>query len=73
MIFCSGSSKREGANTGRRCSRSASSASLVEFLADRTAAKVAIASTSVPPAVASEDMVAQSVARGSIAHGVCHR
>jgi hypothetical protein len=41
------------------------SATRAARFADRTDAKVAIASTSVPPAVASEETVAQSVATAS--------
>src|SRR6516225_9999875 len=65
MIFSSGSSSRDCTSTGRRCSWSATSAIRAERLADRTEANVATASTSVPPAVASEEIVAQSAIRPS--------
>ena len=59
MIFCVGSSSREGARSGRRCSCSAISAIRADRLEERTAEKVAIARTSVPAAVASEATVSQ--------------
>ena len=64
MIFCSGSTpSRDWTSSGRRCSWSASSAIRAERLDERTAANVATASTSVPPAVASDEIVAQSAIR----------
>src|SRR5690348_3550957 len=60
MIFCSGSSRRDWTNSGRRCSWSACSAMRAERLPERTDANVATAKTSVPAAVASEAIVAQS-------------
>lgn len=63
-IFWAGSSMRECARTGRRCSWSASSATRAERLAERTEANVAIARTSVPPAVPSEEIVTQSAIAG---------
>ncbi len=56
----SGSSSREGTNTGRSPAISVRSATRAERFADRTALNVATASTSVPPAVASDEIVTQS-------------
>ena len=66
MIFWAGSSRREGTSSGRRCSCRAASAIRAERLEERTEAKVAIASTSVPAPVARAEIVAQSVASGTI-------
>ena len=55
-----GSVTRAGASTGRRPSSSARSAMRVERCPKRTEENVAAASTSVPPAVASEAIVGQS-------------
>src|SRR5262245_38823908 len=66
MTFCTGSSRREGASTGRRCSCSAASAIRAERFDERTDANVATASTSVPAPVTNEEIVAQSVARKGI-------
>ena len=62
-----GSLAREGTSTGRRPARSARSAICVERSAirvercpERTDENVATASTSVPPAVASDAIVGQS-------------
>jgi hypothetical protein len=66
MIFWTGSSNRDGAYTGWRCSWSAASAMRVDRLADRTEANVASARTSVPAPVASEEMVVQLVASTNI-------
>src|SRR3954471_4284114 len=66
-----GSSSRVGVNTGRRPTSSARSATRALRLAERTDANVATASTSVPPAVASEEMVTQSADTPS-AYGCCH-
>ena len=63
MIFCTGSSRRDEARSGRRCSCSAISAMRAERLEDRTAEKVAIANTSVPAAVANEEAVTQLMVR----------
>ena len=70
-----GSVTREGASTGRRPSNSARSAIAVERSAtraercpNRTEENVATASTSVPPAVASEATVGQLTAKGSVIH-----
>src|SRR5262245_33656708 len=60
MIDWSGSVRRDCTSTGRRCSWSATSAIRAERLAERTEANVATARTSVPPAVASEEIVTQS-------------
>ena len=60
MILCLGSSSRDWTSSGRRCSWSAISAIRAERFDERTAANVATASTSVPPAVASEEIVTQS-------------
>jgi len=57
------SSLRECTSTGRRCSWNATSAMRAERLAERTDAKVAVARTSVAPAVAKEEIVAQSATR----------
>src|SRR5262249_51897067 len=66
MIFCFGSSRRDGARSGRRCSWSAASAIRAERFDDRTAANVARASTRVPAAVARDEITTQSTARTSI-------
>ena len=66
MIFWAGSSSREGTSSGRRCSCRAASAMRAERLEERTEANVAIASTSVPAPVAIAEIVAQSVASGTI-------
>ena len=58
-----GSWNRDGINIGRSPTSSARSATRAERFADRTAAKVASASTSVPAAVASAEIVTQSTAR----------
>ena len=55
--FSSGSPSRDGTSTGRRPASRARSATRAERFDDRTALNVAAASTSVPPAVASEEMV----------------
>jgi hypothetical protein len=52
---------REGISTGRNPTNNARSAVRADRLLERVAEKVAMASTSVPPAVASEEIVAQSV------------
>jgi len=71
-IFCSGSPIRELTSTGRwpaisDCSAilAARSAVRADLFADLMEANVAIASTRVPPAVASDAAVAQSVTRES--------
>jgi hypothetical protein len=61
MIFRATSSSREGMSSGRIPICIAYSANRAERFEDRTAAKVANASTKVPPAVASEAIVVQSV------------
>src|SRR6476646_8114647 len=58
--FIGGSVVRDGINSGRRPAISDSSAVRAAVLAERTAAKVAHASTRVPPAVANDEIVAQS-------------
>src|SRR2546423_2863835 len=63
-IRSTGSSSREGIRTGRWAESGERSATRAEGLADRVEANVAAASTSVPPAVASEEIVTQS-AKGS--------
>src|SRR5436190_12088990 len=60
MIFSTGSSRRDWTTTGRKRASNARSAMRVERFADRVAPNVASASTSVPPAVASEATVDQS-------------
>ena len=60
MIFCFGSLSRDWASTGRRCSWSAPSAMRADRLEERTAEKVATASTKVPAAVARDATVAVS-------------
>ncbi len=62
MIFWSGSPRREGTSTGRRCSCSAASAIRAARFEERTAANVATASTSVPAPVTIEETAVQSVA-----------
>src|SRR5579884_1618846 len=61
VIFSTGSCNRELTSTGRRRVSSARSAVRAAAFADRTEANVATARTSVPPAVANDDTVAQSV------------
>ena len=56
-------------STGRNLTSSDRSAVRTARLAERTEAKVATASTSVPPAVAREEIVAQSVTRLSLRTG----
>ena len=63
--FCGGSSIRDGTSTGRIPASSARSVARADRFADRTAANVAAASTSVPPAVASDEIVVQSAINGS--------
>src|SRR5262245_16866753 len=60
ISFSDGSSRREGITSGRWPVRNAFSATLAARLAERTAAKVARASTVVPAAVASDEIVTQS-------------
>src|SRR5262249_34882178 len=62
--FSAGSSKRDGTRTGRSPAISARSATRAARFADRTDAKVAAASTSVPPAVESAEIVTQSATTG---------
>src|SRR3954452_5017054 len=69
MIFCAGSSRRALTRTGRRCSCRASSAMRAERFDERTAEKVAPANASVPPAVASDEIVTQSATRSTYATG----
>src|SRR2546422_5625801 len=64
MTLSTGSSSREGISTGRCAASSERSATRAERLAERTELNVATASTSVPPAVASEEIVTQSVKSG---------
>ena len=59
-IFSGGSSSRDVTSTGRRPASRARSAVREARFAERTDAKVAAASTSVPPAVASAEIVVQS-------------
>src|SRR5271169_4730699 len=59
-IFWGGSSRRDVTRTGRRRTWNAASATRAARLADRTEAKVAIARTKVPKAVASVATVVQS-------------
>src|SRR6185436_5454054 len=58
--FCTGSSASDGTSSGRIPVSSASSATRAERFDTRTAENVATASTRVPPAVASEEIVCQS-------------
>ena len=62
-IFSVRSSNRDGTTTGRMPASSARSVLRADWCDDRTAANVATASTNVPPAVASEETVAQSATR----------
>src|SRR3954471_1534765 len=62
--FSAGSCMREETSTGRRPASSARSAVRAARLADRTDENVAAASTSVPPAVASAEIVVQSATSG---------
>ncbi len=59
-------SRRDGARRGRRCSCRATSAMRADRLEDLTAENVAKASTSVPAAVAREEIVAQSTVAGGV-------
>ena len=59
-IFSGGSWSREFTSTGRSPISRVCSAIAAERFAERTAEYVAAASTSVPPAVASDEIVAQS-------------
>ncbi|MGI8752408.1 MAG: hypothetical protein ACR2MN_08875 [Acidimicrobiales bacterium] len=59
--FSGGSCHREGISTGRNPICMDSSAVRAALLADRTDANVATANTKVPPAVAREEIVTQSV------------
>ena len=61
IIFSVGSSRREGITRGRWPIRNACSATRAARLAERTEANVATASTRVPVAVASAEIVTQSV------------
>jgi hypothetical protein len=54
-------------SSGRSPAMSARSATRAERLLDRTAENVAMASTSVPPAVPTDEMVTQSARRPSVA------
>src|SRR6478736_7297611 len=65
--FSTGSSRRDPTSTGRIPASSARSATRADRFDDRTAENVASASTSVPPAVASDEIVAQSVIRRTYA------
>ena len=60
MIVSAWSSSRDGISTGRRPAISARSLTRAAVLADRTDANVATASTMVPLAVASDEIVTQS-------------
>ena len=60
---------RDGARTGRRPIWNERSAIRADLLLERTAEKVAAARTSVPPAVANDAMVAQSVLASAYAVG----
>jgi hypothetical protein len=64
-----GSSSRDGTSTGRSPESSARSATRAERLADFTELNVATASTSVPPAVAKEEIVTQSAIRADASPG----
>src|SRR5215213_5559924 len=64
MTLSSGSSSREGISSGRNPTWRARSAVRAAWLAERTEAKVATASTRVPPAVASDEIVTQSAIAG---------
>ena len=61
IAFSAGSWGRDGTSTGPRFTGRIPSAARVARLAERTEAKVANASTSVPPAVANDDTVTQLV------------
>src|SRR5438309_286597 len=67
VTFWTGSSKRDGNRSGRSPAWRVRSAVRAAALADRTEAKVATASTRVPPAVASAEIVVQSAIRGRYA------
>ena len=69
LIFCAGSSIRDDTRTGRRLTWNDLSATRAERLAERTAANVATASTSVPMAVAKVAMVAQLIVAMTIRAG----
>jgi hypothetical protein len=57
------SSSRDGISTGLRPANNDRSATRADRFADLTELNVATASTNVPPAVASEEMVTQSVTK----------
>src|SRR5580692_4430186 len=61
VTFCTGSSSFDDTSTGRRLTRNPASATRAALLAERTAANVATASTSVPMAVANVATVVQSI------------
>src|SRR5450631_2703860 len=65
-IFSGGSSKRDATINGRRPSRSDRSATRAARFADRVDENVAKASTSVPPAVANDEIVTQSGMRRTL-------
>ena len=65
--FSGSSDRRDGASTGRRPASRLRSATRAERFDERTAVNVAAASTSVPPAVASEEIVTQSAMRATYA------
>src|SRR5436190_7804130 len=69
--FSGGSWRRDGTSTGRMLANRARSVTRAERLADRTAANVAPASTSVPPAVASAEIVTQSALNRSSTDARC--
>src|SRR5579871_442498 len=58
--FWTGSSSRDGTSSGRSPASNERSATRAARLAERTDANVATPSTSVPPAVASDEIVTQS-------------
>src|SRR3954447_3358732 len=69
LIFSAGSSGRDGTSSGRIPARSARSVAWAERFDDRTDANVAPARTSVPNAVANDEIVVQSVTRAILRAG----
>ncbi len=61
--FSGGSWRRDATSSGRSPASSEPSAARAARLAERTDANVAMPSTSVPPAVANEEISAQSIGR----------
>src|SRR5437016_216733 len=65
LTLTKGSSNRDGRRSGRKPTWSVRSATRAALFAERTDENVAMARTSVPPAVAADAIVAQSAMRPS--------